>query len=169
MAEPACAPSRETRSGTRVGVAGLYKDPRAPPTPSSPPAPGPGPGPLFVPHPLPSCSLCVFGYLSTLHHRVFQAEELILFIICEPTRIDPVICTSPKHGPSPSKRVGLCSKYSEFADMEKFHTGAGREIITSRPPCLVRRMCNGGPCNSGPHRRGRAMASAGHDLMRRVH
>jgi hypothetical protein len=65
--------------------------------------------------------------------------------------------------------------------MEKFHTGAGRkvshfrlstnsraEIIPSRPPCLVRRMRNGGPCNSGPHRSGRAMASAGHGLMRRV-
>jgi hypothetical protein len=33
MAEPALAAPRETRSGTRVGVAGLYKDPSAPPTP----------------------------------------------------------------------------------------------------------------------------------------
>ena len=79
------------------------------------------------------------------------------------------------------KGWGPCSKYSEFADMEKFHTGAGRkvshfrlstnsraEFITSRPPCLVRRMRNGGPCNSGPHRSGRAMASAGRGWMRRV-
>jgi hypothetical protein len=33
MAEPARTVPRETRSGTRVGVAGLYKDPSAPPTP----------------------------------------------------------------------------------------------------------------------------------------
>jgi hypothetical protein len=64
--------------------------------------------------------------------------------------------------------------------MEKFHTVVGRkvshfrlstnrraEIITSRPPCLVQRMRNGGPCNSSPHFSGRAMASAGHGLMRR--
>jgi hypothetical protein len=39
MAEPACAPPWETRSGTRVGVAGLYKDPSAPPTPFLAPRP----------------------------------------------------------------------------------------------------------------------------------
>jgi hypothetical protein len=33
MAEPSRAAPWETRSGTRVGVAGLYKDPSAPPTP----------------------------------------------------------------------------------------------------------------------------------------
>ena len=34
-----------------------------------------------------------------------------------------------------------------------------RRAEISRPPCLVRRMRNGGPCNSGPHRSGLAMAS----------
>ena len=39
MAEPTRAPPWETRSGTRVGVAGLYKDPSAPPTPFLAPRP----------------------------------------------------------------------------------------------------------------------------------
>ena len=39
MAGPTRAPPWETRSGTRVGVAGLYKDPSAPPTPFLAPRP----------------------------------------------------------------------------------------------------------------------------------
>ncbi len=39
MAEPARAPPWETRSGTRVGVAGLYKDLSVPPTPFLAPRP----------------------------------------------------------------------------------------------------------------------------------
>ena len=39
MAEPGRTPPWETRSGTRVGVAGLYKDPNAPPTPFLAPRP----------------------------------------------------------------------------------------------------------------------------------
>ena len=43
---------------------------------------------------------------------------------------------------------GPCSKYSGFADMEKFHTGAGRKvsaIFGSPVRMLVRRMRNGWP------------------------
>jgi len=39
MAEPVRAAPRERRSGTRVGVAGLYKDPSDPPTPFLAPRP----------------------------------------------------------------------------------------------------------------------------------
>jgi hypothetical protein len=44
----------------------------------------------------------------------------------------------PETRPEPVKKGGvLGSKYSEFADMEKFHTGAGRNDVSPQRVCCT--------------------------------